>query len=241
MRNDIKKTLEESISKSDLLNLGVDLSEIAVDQFLKDGIIKDLPVINSLVAFVKTGISIKDALYIKKLLIFLENIQGVSEEKRKKFLKEISLITEEKNRLFEKILSSIDRLDDSKKAILLAKVFKHLIVGNIDLIQYYRFARIIEDMLFDDIDFFFYRYGYYDNNDQTRQVVYNYMEKIGDDYLKEILIKHGLFELKEEPFFDESLRPNKIRFRKKEGLTKLGGIFAEMGFESRFYLENPIK
>lgn len=125
MSNDIKRTLEESISGSDLINLGLNISEIALDQFLKGGIIKDLPVINSFVAFVRTGISIKDAIYIKKLLIFLENIQEVSEEKRKKFLKEISQITEKKNRLFEKILSSIDRLDDSKKAILLAKVFKH--------------------------------------------------------------------------------------------------------------------
>ena len=165
----LNKNLEASLQGDELTKIGLDLSEIAIDQLLQDGLLKDLPIVNSIVALFKTGISIKDAFYIRKLLIFIGKIQEVPKEKRIKFLKEISNVIEEKNRLFEKILFTIDKLDESGKAVLLGKVFKHLIVGNITLIQYYKVSRVIEDMLLDEINCFLYEYGYFEPNEEYRE------------------------------------------------------------------------
>ncbi len=222
------------------MNIGLDLSEIAIDQFINEGLLKDIPIVNTVLALFKAGTSIKDALYIKKLLLFIGKVQEVSKDKRVNFLKEISVIVEEKNRLFEKILGTIDKLDDSAKALLLGKIFKHLIVGNINLIQYYRITRVIEDMMLDEINYFFYKHGYFEHNDETREKYYFYSDIIGEDNLKSIMIKNELFEVKEELKFSRNIRPQEYRIEKKENLTKLGELFAEFGFESRYYLQNPI-
>ena len=123
----------------------------------------------------------------------------------------------------------------------MGKVFKHLIVGNINLILYYKIARIIEDMLLDEINCFFYEYGFLEHNDETREKYYYYSRLVPIDDLKLILIRNGLFEVKEELKFREHVKPNSYIIEKKEGLTDLGRLFADFGFKARYYLKNPIE
>ena len=150
-------------------------------------------------------------------------------------------ISNTKKRLFEKILFTIDKIDESEKTMLLGKVFKHLIVGNINLVQYFRISRVIENMMLDEINYFFYSHGYYKHNDDTRKKYYNYMELVGEQNLKSIMIKNDLYEIKDELTYQENRGPQQYMINKKEGLTNFGMLFCEFGFESRFYLKVPIE
>lgn len=239
-KKNLSEELENSLVGSELKNVGLDIAEIAIDQFLTEGLLRDIPILNSVVALFKSGVSIKEALFIKKLLLFLKKIQEVSSEKREYFLIEISKVEKTKRRLFEKLLFTIDKLDDTEKALILGKAFKHLIVGNINLIQYYRISRVIEDMMIDEINYFFYEYGYLKHNEETREQLYYYMDLIGKNNLKEVMIRNGLFEIVEKLKFRENISPQQYHIEKKERLTTLGEIFRELGFEGYIHLKNPI-
>jgi len=50
--------------KTDLSGVSVDYMEIGLDGILEDGLLKDIPVINSIISVYKTGVNIVD-LYLK--------------------------------------------------------------------------------------------------------------------------------------------------------------------------------
>lgn len=233
--NSLEKSLEDSLKGSELVDTGIDITEIAIDQLLNEGLLKEVPVVKSLIAFVKTGYSIRDAIYIKKILLFVLGVQKISEEKRLNFLKDISVFSKEKNRLLEKIFITLDRIDDSEKAILLAKAFKHLIVGNIDLIQYYRIARVIEDMMLDEIYSFFYYHARLDYEEDTRVKYSKYAEKIGRKDLIPSMIRNGLMVIYEDLKTTGFSNQEKYVINKIQRITQFGNIFAEIGYNTRIY------
>lgn len=235
----LSKNIENAIKSDELASLGLDFTEIAIDQFLNDGLLKDIPLVNSITAIFKTGASIRDALFIKKVLIFISTIQEIDLEKRKTFLLKLNEIKENKFRLFEKLIFTIDKIDESKKMKLLGKVFKHLIVGNIDLIQYFRICRVIEDMLLDEINFFFYEYGHYEHNDKTREILYS-MYGINTEDFKQTMIRNGLFRVREELEYWKNIVGQKYKMKKIEELTDFGKLFCEFGFKPWLKLKNPI-
>ena len=120
-RINLNKELENSLKGDDLINLGIDISEMAIDHIFDEGILKDIPILNSIITVFKAGKSIRDALFVKKVILFLLTIQEVPNEKRKTFLVEMSKVQTEKNRLIEKLLLTIDKLDDSDKSLFLEK------------------------------------------------------------------------------------------------------------------------
>src|SRR5262245_61944564 len=83
-------SLIESIKSSDLKDIAVDLSEIGLDSLLEDGLLKDIPVFGSLVKLYKTGQTIRDALFAKKLLLFLQGISKVSPEQRRATIEKLN-------------------------------------------------------------------------------------------------------------------------------------------------------
>lgn len=62
-------TLYESMSQSILnpaIDVGVDYAEIAIDQIINDGLLRDLPIVKSFVQAGKTVIAIRDLFCLKK-------------------------------------------------------------------------------------------------------------------------------------------------------------------------------
>ena len=95
--------------------------------------------------------------------------------------------------------------------------------------------------MLDEINYFFYLHGYYEHNAETREKYFYYMELIEESNLIATLIKNDLYEIKEELTYRENIRPQQYKMEKKGGLTNLGRVFCEFGFESRFYLTKPIE
>ncbi len=53
--------------KSEILLTASDLGEVALDSFLESGIVKDIPLLNTVISLFKIGHSVGDAFYIKNL------------------------------------------------------------------------------------------------------------------------------------------------------------------------------
>ena len=69
------KSLKETISHSNLYEIGSVIAEASIDSVLKDGILKDVPIINFLTGLWKIGVTINDYLFLKKLLLFLNELR----------------------------------------------------------------------------------------------------------------------------------------------------------------------
>ena len=132
-----------------------DYGEIAIDNsveiFLNSPILKDIPIIKSILAIKNTYYSIKERLFFNKLYYFLKEINCIPREDRIIFFQKNS---EKINKLEEKIFFYIENMETSKKTIFLSNLFKNLILEKITLEEFNRFSFIINSLSLSDIDLF---------------------------------------------------------------------------------------
>ena len=72
---DIIKIVWNEIN-SKTLDLGIDYSELALDEFLKDVVLKEIPFVKSVVSFYNIGNSIIDRHKTKKILTFFKEFHS---------------------------------------------------------------------------------------------------------------------------------------------------------------------
>jgi hypothetical protein len=128
------------------LDLSIDYSELALDEFLGDGLLKEMPVIKTLVGVVKTGIAIKERFFIKKFLTFLREFHSgsISQDSLDKF--KIKFESDQKYRedVTEQVLILVEALTSVKKVKILARLFVSYIDGNFDWDRFRELALILE-------------------------------------------------------------------------------------------------
>lgn len=147
---DLSSSFVETISNSELTSVGRDLTEIAIDSCLEDGLLKDIPIIGSLRGLWKTGVSIKDALFTRKLLYFLSGISTIPPEKRAGMVDSLD-DPETLEKAGEKLLILLERFDSSEKAKLLAKTFQVYVEEIITREEFWRVSFIIDHLPMSDI------------------------------------------------------------------------------------------
>ena len=129
--SDVGTSLIETIKSSELGSLMQDFGEVALDSVAKDGLLKDIPVLNSIVGVAKLAISIRDTLLVKKILHFLRELGDTTEEERKKFLQEFEDDPKEQRKIGENLILLLDRLDNLDKPVMVAKLMKAYMKGEI--------------------------------------------------------------------------------------------------------------
>lgn len=128
----VESFIDEIIEPS--MDISVDYAEIFVDQFVSDGILKDLPIVKTLYASYKTIESLHDAYEIKKILTFLRQCRknDVSENNRLKFRADMEKDNEYKKKVIETILIYLNSYREIKKSEILANFLSAHIKGEID-------------------------------------------------------------------------------------------------------------
>lgn len=146
---DLEKTLN-----SDLTNISKDMLEIGLDSVFKEGLLKDIPVINALMSFVGIGLNIKDRLFIRKLLYFLYEIKKVPIERRIQEIEKINKSNRYKSTVGEKLISLIDKSDELNKAQLLGELFNYVLSLKIEYNMFLRCANSINKSYISDLEWF---------------------------------------------------------------------------------------
>jgi hypothetical protein len=114
--------------ESEILNPTVDLSidyaEIALDSFLDNDAISEIPIVKSIVGIAKIGISIKERHDLKKLLTFFKEFQSgnISDENRLAFNKKFNSNEKYRTEVVETIVLLNERFLDLKKSKILANL-----------------------------------------------------------------------------------------------------------------------
>ncbi|MFD2939694.1 hypothetical protein [Flavobacterium notoginsengisoli] len=148
--NELSKSLAQTISESDLTKIGIDIAEISIDSILENGVLKDLPIVGSLIGIWKTGVAVNDYRFLNKMMLFLKESSILSENNRKKIIEDLE-DSEYQSEVGEKLIAIIDKLETGSKAKLLGKTLA--LFGNkiITKDEFWRVAFIIERLPMSDI------------------------------------------------------------------------------------------
>ena len=130
-----------------------EFAEIGLDTIMEDGILKDIPIISTAISLYKIGSSIKERHNLKKLLIFLNEINKgiVGEEKLKKYREKFQSNEKFRNQEIEYLLVLIDRYIDYDKPQMLAKLYLAYLDGIIFWEELIKYAEVIDRFLIGDL------------------------------------------------------------------------------------------
>jgi len=148
---DLGTSLIETLGKSELGKIVPDYLDIGLDSQLAEGIFRELPIVRSMLAIYKTSLNIRDLILLKKIILFIKEVNNINEKERQKFLNKMSENKNYQRRVGEQLLLYLDRLDEIEKAPLLAKIFGEYIEGTIDQQQMKRLASGLDRALLADI------------------------------------------------------------------------------------------
>lgn len=152
MNDSLSLPLFESIAESPLAELGTDLGEVVLDSILDDGVLKEIPIIGSVVALFKTGSNIRDRLYLKKLLLYLKALASLSPDDKNRF-RSFFESPKERERFGESLLLLLEKSNDMQKPELLGHLWAACARGELPFDQCMRISFMIDSVYFSDLTF----------------------------------------------------------------------------------------
>lgn len=155
--NEIKKlskSFDETLKNTDLQNVTVNIAETFTDSVLNDGILKDIPIIGTVVGLTKTAFSINDRIFIKKLISFLTELKEIPNEKRNEMISKIDESGKYRIKVGEKLLFILDKCSDNQSARYIALIFNAFLKEELDYSEFLRASSIVEKIFIEDFEYF---------------------------------------------------------------------------------------
>lgn len=139
----------ENNIKDDLL----DIAEFGIDSILDDGVLKDIPIVRTLVGIRKTAQNIQDRNLLKQTLTFINEFNSgtIDEEKLKKYQNEINNDSVKAEKELGRIIILLDRFIENEKSKMLARLYKAYINQKITWDEFCEFSEIINRLFIQDI------------------------------------------------------------------------------------------
>ncbi|KPM33550.1 Hypothetical protein I595_453 [Croceitalea dokdonensis DOKDO 023] len=143
--------LEIAIKNSELPSLAKDYTELAIDGLMDDGILKDIPLVGTVIGVMKFGNSLNKHLSAKKLYKFLFELQSIPLEKRIKKIDEINSSEKYQSNVGEMLFELLEKIESDGKPEIIGKLFKAYIEENIDFHTFLRLSHIIKNIFYYDL------------------------------------------------------------------------------------------
>jgi hypothetical protein len=178
-QDNIQNSFNITLIDSNLENLGIDISELAIDNVLKDGLLKDIPIVSTIINLSRLGANVHDRLFLKKLLSFLNKIESIPSGKRKEVIKNIESSKKYRMKVGEKLLYIIDTCEDYEVSELVGFLFKAFIEEKITYDDFLKSSSVLKKLNIGDFKWFIKK---------GKNCYFNF-DNVGD------LISSGLFEL----------------------------------------------
>ena len=145
----------DSLKEESISCIG-EYAEIGLDAVMEDGILKDIPIVSTAIALYKIGSSIKERHNLKKLLVFLNELNNgiLDEQKRKEYQQKFLSNEKFRNQEIEYLLVLIDRYISYDKPQMLAKIYLAYLRNEIDWLVFCKYSEIIDRFLPCDKEYF---------------------------------------------------------------------------------------
>lgn len=151
---EIQGAFDASIKDSNLQELSGDILELGIDSLLKDGLVRDVPIVGAISNLIRVGANIQDRLFLKKILAFLKNIKDISPEERKKIIDDIDANEGYRIKVGEKLLYIIDSCDDHETAEAVSGLFRACLLRQITYEDFLKAASVVKKISKQDLDWF---------------------------------------------------------------------------------------
>jgi hypothetical protein len=143
----------EGVTSDRLQEIAIDGAEVALDSFLAEGVLREIPIVGTIYKISKAAWGIKDAIFAKAVYKFLFELKDIPLEKRKAFIEKISSNPEYDTKVGEKIIVILDKLDDLDKATIIGRLLKYTIEEKIEYSDFLRMSSIIQRAFLPDLMF----------------------------------------------------------------------------------------
>ncbi len=140
----LEKSFLETIANSDLQDVGKTTAEVVIDSVLKEGLLRDIPLLSLVIGLAKAGVSVKEHMFIEKVLRFLSPLRKYTNEERRNYL--ASLDENELRNASQYMLLYLDRLDSLEKPPMLARVFEAFMLQQIRYKTMLYFSHFIDSV-----------------------------------------------------------------------------------------------
>ena len=155
IHGNLSGSLGKTLVESDLGNITTEIVESVLDEtLLENSLLKEIPILSSLVSIGKTTASVKNYLFTKKLLAFLSGLSEVSHEKRKEAISRVNSDPKYKQSVGSKLLFIIESSQDHLTAKLISKLFVAFIKGELDYKEFCKSSLIINRLDYYDLETF---------------------------------------------------------------------------------------
>ncbi len=151
----LSSSLGTTLIESDLNNVSIDILETVLDSsLLNDGILKDIPIVSTLIGLGKTINSVQDYLFTKKLISFLSGLSNISIEKRREAISKINSDKMYNQSVGSKLLYIIDNAQDHISSNLISKLFVSFLEKELTYQEFCKASMIINRVDNYDLEYF---------------------------------------------------------------------------------------
>lgn len=133
---------KEIVKSEELSDLTADLADSLINSILDGGVLEEIPIIGSILKIYRSGRSIKEKIFSKQLITFLNRTETVDQDKRAVFFEKIN--EEEKEKLSSKILTLLEKEDEIQKSKWYATALNLYIENKIEYNEFYDLLYSIE-------------------------------------------------------------------------------------------------
>ena len=115
-----------------LADVAKEYAEIGIDSVLTDGLLKDIPLLNTLVAVGRLGLSLNDRVFAKKIFRFLTSLSELSTSERQSMLDRLENEDSFRGEVGGRLIEILDRVDSYSKPEMIARAFRAYAMEDID-------------------------------------------------------------------------------------------------------------
>jgi len=139
----LQKEIIETIKSDNFIELISEVGDITFENFLENDSFKDIPILGFLIKGKNIINEIQDKLFAKKILSFLKQLEGTSNQSRSKQINKIEHDSEYKIKVGEKLLYLLNDAEDYEKSEYIGKLFKSFLE---EKIEYNDFLRCVNSI-----------------------------------------------------------------------------------------------
>lgn len=150
-QNTPQKSLEDAIMKSDLPQLAEDYGELIVDSVMDDGILKEIPILKTIISCIKFTNSLSKHYAAKKIYKFLFQLKSIPKEKREKKINEINTSKRYQSTVGEFVLEILDKIESEGKPEIIGRLFGSFLEEKLTFEEFLRISHIVQTAFYFDL------------------------------------------------------------------------------------------
>lgn len=152
--SNLSTALSDTLIDSNLKELTVNLAEALSDSLLDDGLVKDIPVLGSVYNLSKFGMTVRDRLFLKKLVYFMTEVANVPAADRAAMISAIDRSSKYQIKVGEKLIYLLDRSEDHENARLIAILFRAFLSRLMSYDDFLRASHAVQSIVAEDLWWF---------------------------------------------------------------------------------------